>query len=107
MIEKTIVLFRVKRGKQYEGETTAVFPYEPWSDAYSMTCYAHVGQHGSCDMGWYHSTRPAKPSEYEALKHESESYGSTPEDHYVLEIRQRLPADAMKRRRAAMSEQGR
>lgn len=100
---KTIVLFRVKRGKQYAGEVTAVFPCEPWSSAYDMTCYAHVGQHGACDMGWYAQTRPATPAEYADLKRELESYGSAPEDHYDLDVRQRMPADALMRRKAEMA----
>jgi hypothetical protein len=99
---KTIVLFRVKRGKQYAGEVTAVFPCEPWSSAHDMACCAHVGQHGSCDTGWYRTTRPAKPEEYADLKRELESYGSDPDDHYDLDVRQRMPAYAIERRRAAM-----
>lgn len=94
-VEKTIVLFR----KRFS-EITAVFPYLPWDSAASMTCYVHVGQHGACEMAWYHKTKAASPAEYADLKAELERYGSDESDHYVLDVRKRMPADAIKRRRA-------
>ncbi len=42
-------------------------------DGYDCTCYAHVGQHSGCSMGWYHKTRAAKPEEYADLQRELES----------------------------------
>lgn len=62
----TPVLFRVKRGKQYADDgVTAVFPCEPATlQGDTMTCYAHVGQHGACGLDWYNQTRAAKPEEY-------------------------------------------
>lgn len=72
--DETPVLFRKRRGKQYEGEITAVFPTVPGTyEFHTCTCYAHVGQHGSCDFGWYAKTRPATPEEYASLKRELES----------------------------------
>lgn len=52
-------------------EVTAVFPDE--TDRGLYTCYAHVGQHGSCSYEWYRTTKPATESEYAALKRELES----------------------------------
>jgi hypothetical protein len=73
--EVTPVIFRVHREpKTHGGEVTAVFPCDPADlDGCKMTCYAHVGQHGSCDYGWYQETRPAFPEEYADLKQELES----------------------------------
>ena len=62
MTEKLDVLFRFSRG-----EVTAVFPSECGTDEYDFTCYAHIGQHGSCSRQWYNTTRKAKPAQYEAL----------------------------------------
>lgn len=72
---ETPVLFRIKRGKQYAADgVTAVFPCEPATlQGDTMTCYAHVGQHGACDLGWYNETRAAKPEEYVSLQKELES----------------------------------
>jgi hypothetical protein len=85
--EVTPVLFRVHRKPKTHGsEVTAVFPCEPWNEDGGMTCYAHVGQHGGCDYGWYLQTRPALREEYEDLKRELESapYG------YRLKVYQRI-----------------
>jgi hypothetical protein len=99
--EFTPVLFRVHRApKKHGSDVTAVFPCEPASyDGTSMTCYAHVGQHGGCDLGWYHQTRPATEAEYANLKRELESYPygyrlktyrrmtSTLRDRFMAEVR--------------------
>ena len=70
--EITPVLFRANRSGPCE--VTAVFPCEPWSlSGYDMSCYVHVGQHGSCDLGWYNTTRRATAAEYAALQRELES----------------------------------
>ncbi len=85
---ETPVLFRVYRAPKSHGDdVTAVFPCEPAAlHDYSMTCYAHVGQHGACSHGWYNKTRPAKPEEYADLQRELESapYG------YKLKIYRRM-----------------
>ena len=98
---KTIVIFRAEKSGNFKGDVTAVFPYEPWSSAYDMTCYAHVGQHSAASMAWYYTTRAAKPHEYADLKRELENYGP-PGAHYDLDVRQRMPSDALQRRREAM-----
>jgi len=62
------VLFRKMKGATRRGEITAVFPTVPGTnEGGSMTCYAHVGQHGACSWGWYRATEPAKPEEYADL----------------------------------------
>lgn len=67
------VLFRMAR-ENGEDYLTAVFPCEPAEYAgYKMSCYAHVGQHGSCSHDWYQTTRAAKPEEYADLKRELEA----------------------------------
>lgn len=89
--EETLVLFRCDKSGPFKDVVDAVFPYEPGTnDPRTMSCYAHVGQHGSCDMGWLRTTRPAKPEEYADLKAELEGapYG------YRFKVRQRMPTDA-------------
>ena len=81
---ETPVLFRNAREN---GETylTAVFPAEPATlNGDTMSCYAHIGQHGSCSFGWYNETSAAKPDEYAALARELESIG------YRLKIYKRM-----------------
>lgn len=82
----TPVLFRISRKPVVRGdEVTAVFPTIPGDvQGRFMTCYSHVGQHASCDFGWYHTTRPARPAEYADLKRELESIG------YNLRVFQRI-----------------
>ena len=68
---KTIeVMFRKYRDRS--AEILAVFPYEAHDlSGRFVTCYAHVGQHGSAQMAHVHSaTRPAKPAEYAELYQE-------------------------------------
>lgn len=83
--QPTSVLFRTERSPK-DHQVTAVFPTEPGStlDPYLTACYAHVGQHGSCSLDWYRSTRPAKPEEYADLKAELERIG------YRLKVYRRL-----------------
>jgi hypothetical protein len=54
-------------------EVVAVFPTTPGNRLGTlMECYARMGQHASCGMGWYYTTRPATPAEYAGLKAELE-----------------------------------
>lgn len=72
--EFTPVVFRRDRSKN--PEITVVFPCEPADCAGKfMTCYAHVGQHGSCGSVWYYSTRRAAGEQYADLFKELESIG--------------------------------
>ena len=72
--DETPVLFRCDRSGQFKGEVTAVFPCEPDNmSGYTMSSYAHIGQHGGCSFGWYNQTRAAKPEEYADLKAELKS----------------------------------
>ena len=64
-VTETVVLFR----RDEDGEITAVMPFDEASPN-TMACYAHVGQHGSCDIGWVSETFPASEDEYRALKAE-------------------------------------
>lgn len=54
-----------------DGQVTAVFPTHP-GDRDSMVCYAHVGQHSSCTLGWYRATQPARVADYKPLQAELE-----------------------------------
>ena len=79
---QTPVLFRMD-----EGGVTAVFPCLP-ADHFGndMTCYAHVGQHGACSVGWYQTTKAATPDQYAALKAELEAAPY----HYQLRVVHRI-----------------
>ena len=61
------VMFRKYTDKS--GEILAVFPYEMHDRlGRFVTCYAHIGQHGSAQMSHVlDKTRPAKPNEYAEL----------------------------------------
>jgi len=63
-------------------EIVAVFPqliYNKLIYGKAMkTCYANLGQHSSCSVGWMErETTPATPEEYASLKAELESIGYT------------------------------
>jgi hypothetical protein len=60
--------------RKYKGEILAVFPYEISSN-YSVTCYAHVGQHCSCIWNINQFSKSAKPEEYKYLLNELKSLG--------------------------------
>jgi hypothetical protein len=78
--ERVPVIFKISHG-----EVLAVFPtVVGTSSPYTCSCYAHVGQHSSCDAHAAASLRAAKPAEYAALKRELEQIG------YKLEIRTRF-----------------
>lgn len=69
--EITQVIFR----KYKEGDVIALFPYIIETHEGSVSCYQHVGQHGSADYdGVIKSTVPATEEEYSDLKEELESY---------------------------------
>ena len=78
------IVFRVSK----DGEVVAVFPYVMWNIyEHTLTCYAHVGQHGACSWMWArHETRPAKPEEYAGLLDELTRMGYTD-----LRVLNRLP----------------
>lgn len=97
--EFTPVIFRKAR-KKYGGEVIALFPAEPWSNAYDCACYVHVGQHGAADPHHVINTsRLATPAEYADLKRELESapYG------YRLKLYTRLQRSFMAMRRATLA----
>lgn len=72
-----------------KGEIVAVFPDDGGDGSPdSMGCYAHVGQHSGCSRGWYRTTKPAAPADYESLKRELES---DPYEYHFRVLR-RLPA---------------
>jgi hypothetical protein len=60
----------------FDGELLAIFPTLPGNNnSYSCSCYAHVGQHGACDLLTVTGprSRRANPSEYKDLQTELES----------------------------------
>lgn len=60
------VIFRAERSGKFKGDVTAVFPeFTEWCG--DMACYSHIGQHSTCSLEWYYSTRPATPEEYAPL----------------------------------------
>jgi len=60
----TNIVFR----KDRTGEITAVFLNEiNHHSRLELVCYAHMGQHGGCSIGWLYETEPAKPKDYQSL----------------------------------------
>ncbi len=59
----------------HAGECTAVFPCDPANLDGHMMCYAHIGQHSGCSLGWLGQTRPATPEQFAPLLKELESLG--------------------------------
>lgn len=89
MTEQLPVLFRADRSGYFKGAVTAVFPTLPGSDAYTATCYAHIGQHGACSRGWYWQTRAARPEEYTDLLAELRRIYERGDDAVQLVVAQR------------------
>ena len=84
-VESTPVIFRKDRGGPFKGVVTAIFPTQPGTYRLNdYICYQHIGQHGTCDLGWYQKTRKASPEEYAELAKELESQG------YRLKIYQKF-----------------
>ncbi len=77
--DKQEVIFRMDR----DGIAFALFPNIPSSENY-VTCYEHIGQHGSADYeGCIAVSRPATEREYADLRDELTKIG------YNLDIRKR------------------
>jgi hypothetical protein len=72
---KTVVCFR----REDNGDIVALMPEIPGTcDPYTMTCYVHIGQHGSACMDYVRdSTKPATEAEYRPLLRELENIGYT------------------------------
>lgn len=66
---KTAVQFR-----KLKGEVIAVFPYLIEGE-FTVSSYAHIGQHSEASWDINSFTRPALPSEYNDLKAELENIG--------------------------------
>lgn len=81
------VIFRADRAGDFKGDVTAVFPTLPGTSApYTATCYAHVGQHGSCSPDWYRQTRAAKPDEFAPLLAELRSIYERADDPEAVRL---------------------
>jgi hypothetical protein len=63
--------------KLCEGEPTAIFPTLAGAVGQpdTMTCYAHIGQHGIASRAWVASAPPARPDEYRDLLKELRAIG--------------------------------
>jgi hypothetical protein len=83
------VIFRAERSGPFKGDVTAVFPDNPWNHHGGMACYAHIGQHSGCSLGWYRTTRPATPEEYAPLLAELRSIYETGDKPVRLVIAKR------------------
>lgn len=90
------VIFRAEKSGPYNGTVTAVFPSICADYAgHEMMCYAHIGQHSGCCIGWYRETRKAAPAEYAPLLRELTAIYGT--DHggegvYSLRVVQKITA---------------
>lgn len=66
-------VFRADKSGDFAGEVSAVF--HPLEGERDITCYAHMGQHGTATRGWYDTTRPATEAESAPLKAELQGIG--------------------------------
>ena len=68
---------QLTRMDRKKGEVTAIMPELPGTDSpYTCTCYAHIGQHGHCNVSLINQcSRPATVAEYTPLLKELESIG--------------------------------
>ncbi len=89
------VIFRADRSGPHKGEVTAVFPSLE-SNYGHCVCYAHIGQHGECAMGWYMETRAATPDEYVDLLAELRRIYERNGD--TLRVMKRIPYRAWSKR---------
>lgn len=70
------IIFRVWNLKIFNKAVFALFPHEVADHKGNITCYQHLGQHGSADYRFcINSSRPATESEYSSLKREMEGLG--------------------------------
>ena len=68
---------QLSRMDRKHGEVTAIMPELPGTaNPYTCTCYAHIGQHGSCSpSNISQCSRPATEAEYKPLLAELKSIG--------------------------------
>lgn len=102
-IEKLPVVFKME-GRGRDKTPVAIFPTLPGTNEYDCTCYAHIGQHSSCDIGYAASLKPAKPAEYADLLRELRWIYSNAADNPVeLVIKRKVGTSAyLEARKAAM-----
>ena len=91
--EKTKVIFRKDKRN---GEIDAIFPEIIGThDPYTMSCYAHIGQHSTCSMChvWYNTIKPTE-EEIQPLKKELEELFG-----YNLDIKYKMTQKHLKTRK--------
>lgn len=74
--EKTDVIFRVDKTKNWKGTVFALLPHNAMNSLGDVTSYQHVGQHSGADYN--HCIRTSKlatKKEYKDLKKEMEGFG--------------------------------
>lgn len=79
--EEPRISVRVAFREDQYGDITAVFIDDKTCFPY-LGCYAHIGQHSVCSVGWIRTTRPAK--NYNNLLNELEGIG------YDVEVIKRI-----------------
>lgn len=68
----TPVIFKRDKG----GDVFAAFPTLPGNmNQSTMSCYAHIGQHGTADSDYVRQAKPASPDEYSDLLRELRRMG--------------------------------
>lgn len=83
--------------RMYRGELCAYFPTEDYGGG-NISCYAHVGQHGSASSAWLRCGTRATPEQYAELLAELRGiYETNDDEHVTLRVYQRAPRHAPKR----------
>lgn len=72
-MEKVKVIFR-KEYNEYTKEWEVIAFFPEFEVRYgNIVCYRHIGQHGTADILYYHTTKKASPDEYAELFKELKS----------------------------------
>ena len=95
MTDKYPVIYRME-GKRSDRSAVAFFPHEHVNHG-RIGCYAHLGQHGEADLGYYGTTSPVRTTNdvaaVAALRAELKQIYETGDDAVELVERKRLPVD--------------
>lgn len=64
------IMFVQSDSGEFAGDVTAIFPTLQGTNAHDVSCYAHIGQHGTASLEWYKTQRHCNRAERNALYHE-------------------------------------
>ena len=69
-MKKVKVIFRKEKNPYTNDYEVIAFMPELKANYGKIVCYAHIGQHGEADLGYYQNTKKAIETEYKPLLNE-------------------------------------